>query len=85
MIPLQENVKITHIAFKNVRLELREANSQSSRQFLESVHYSVLHRSRVLLSGIEGEAMAGQVKWNHMIIDVNPFVDFGSLGRLRLW
>ena len=47
-------------------LELREADFQRSRHYLESLHYSVLHRGRVLLSGIEGEAAAGQVKWLNM-------------------
>lgn len=59
MIPLQPNVPIRQLSFKNVRLELRK-DSESNR-YLELVHYSVLHRGRVLLSGIEGEVSSGEV------------------------
>ena len=65
MIPLQASVPVRQIAFKNLHLELkhehRRTNHSQSQQFLESVHYSILHRGRVLLSGVEGEASAGEV------------------------
>jgi hypothetical protein len=63
MIPLQENVTISQISFKNVRLELSKdgCSTNRSKRIMESVHYSVLHRGPVLLSGIEGEASSGQV------------------------
>ena len=60
MIPLQPNVKIRQIAFKNVRLEL--SNETTSEKYIESVHYAVLHRGKVLLSDIEGEISAGSVR-----------------------
>lgn len=66
MIPLQENVSVIQMAFKNVRLELRHETDEKSRQYLESIHYSVLHRGRVLLSGVEGDVSSGQV--NYIII-----------------
>lgn len=63
MIPLQSNVPIRQISFKNVRLELRNKNKNDSesKKYLESIHYSVLHRGRVLLSEIEGEFTSGGV------------------------
>lgn len=63
MIPLQENVRVRQIAFKNVRLELSKQNKNmsESKRYLESIHYSVLHRGRVLLSEVEGEVSAGEV------------------------
>lgn len=60
MIPLQPNVTVSQLAFKNVHLELNKENE--SKKYLESVHYSVLHRGRVLLSGVEGEVSSGEVK-----------------------
>lgn len=60
MIPLQPNVTVRQLAFKNVRLELNK--DKESKKYLESVHYSVLHRGRVLLSGVEGEVSSGEVK-----------------------
>lgn len=62
MIPLQPNVAVRQISFKNVRLELKKDAKKESKRYLESVHYSILHRGKVLLSGIEGEASAGEVK-----------------------
>lgn len=62
MIPLQPNVAVRQISFKNFRLELKKDAKKESKRYLESVHYSILHRGKVLLSGIEGEASAGEVK-----------------------
>ena len=62
MIPLQSNVPVRQIAFKNIRLELVHETDKKSRQYLESIHYSVLHRGRVLLSGVEGEVSSGEVR-----------------------
>lgn len=63
MIPLQANVPVRQISFKNIRLELRNSNKNDSesRRYLESIHYSVLHRGRVLLSEVEGEFTSGEV------------------------
>lgn len=63
MIPLQPNVAVRHLAFKNVHLELNKDNNynKESKRYLESFHYSVLHRGRVLLSGVEGEVSSGEV------------------------
>jgi hypothetical protein len=63
MIPLQPNVAIHQLAFKNVRLELNK--EKESKKYLESVHFSVLHSGKVLLSGVEGEVSSGQVHYLH--------------------
>lgn len=61
MIPLQKNVQIRQLSFKNIQLELKNKNDSESRKYLESVHYSVLHRGRILLSEVEGSVSAGEV------------------------
>ena len=66
MIPLQPNVAVRQLTFKNVHLELNKNNTdKESKRYLESVHYSVLHRGRVLLSGVEGEVSSGEVNNNY--------------------
>ena len=88
MIPLQPNIKVQQIAFKNVRLELKhETSGKSSRQYLESIHYSVLHRGRVLLSGVEGEVSSGQV-CRMRIADyysLSFYLDFRYTWWFRMW
>lgn len=62
MIPLPKSVAIKQIAFKNVKLELKKDQDEISTNIPESVHYSILHRGKVLLSEIEGEVSSGEVK-----------------------
>lgn len=64
MIPLQSSITVQQLAFKNLHLELKPGHNKisQSQQFFESVHYTILHRGRVLLSGVEGEASAGEVR-----------------------
>ena len=86
MIPLQDTVNIRQLAFKNIRLELRHKNEPESKKYhLESVHYSVLHRGRVLLSEVEGEASSGQVRMNKHLFYVNLSVHHILFRYLRFW
>lgn len=72
MIPLQENVSIQNISFKNVRLELNQVklNKTGMKRYLKNDHYAVLHRGRVILSGVEGNVSSGEVNMIFSIFNI---------------
>lgn len=72
MMPLPKHVKITHISWHNISVQLTDdengsgssgsGSSRNNRQRQEILHYQTLHRGRTLLSAVEGEVRSGEVR-----------------------
>lgn len=84
--PLPKDCKVTHVAWRDLKVEVVREGNVRARRHQETLHYSFLHRGRVLMSEVEGEVFSGQVPRRLTACTfISSLLAAGDSRWVRLW